>query len=162
MGGVWERLIRTVRSVLSVLLQEQGSELDDEALRTLMTEVEIVIDSRPLTVENLSEPGSPEPITPNHFLTSKTDIVLPPPGSLERLVLFSRKRLRRVQFIANQFWFRVRREFSPFLCTRQKWNLPQRHCKVGDIVIIREDDLPRNQWPLGRVTEVIHSKDGRI
>lgn len=77
MGGVWERLIRTVRSVLSVLLQEQGSQLDDEALRTLMTEVENVINSRPLSVENLSEPGSPEPITPNHLLTSKTEIVLP-------------------------------------------------------------------------------------
>ena len=84
MGGVWERLIRTVRSVLSVLLQEQGSQLHQEALRTLMTEVENVIDSRPLTVENLSEPGSPEPITPNHLLTSKTEIVLPPPGSVEQ------------------------------------------------------------------------------
>ena len=40
MGGSWERLIRTVRSVLSVLLQEHGSQLDDEALRTLMTEAE--------------------------------------------------------------------------------------------------------------------------
>ena len=28
MGGVWERLIRTVRSVLSILLQEQGGQLD--------------------------------------------------------------------------------------------------------------------------------------
>ena len=72
MGGVWERLIRTVRSVLSVLLQEQGSQLHDEALHSLMREVESVIDSRPLTVENLSEHGSPEPITPNHLLTSKT------------------------------------------------------------------------------------------
>ena len=55
MGGSWERLIRTVRSVLSVLLQEHGSQLDDEALRTLMTEAENVINSRPLTVENLSD-----------------------------------------------------------------------------------------------------------
>lgn len=127
-----------------------------------MTEVENVIDSRPLTVENLSEPGSPELITPNHLLTSKTEIVLPPPGSLERLDLYSRKRLRRGHFIVSQFWFRVRREFSPFLCTRQNLNTPQRDCKVGDIVIIQEDDLPRNQWLLGRVTEVIPSKDGRI
>ena len=47
MGGSWERLIRTVRSVLSVLLQEHGSQLDDEALRTLMTEAENVINSHP-------------------------------------------------------------------------------------------------------------------
>lgn len=139
MGGVWERLIRTVRSVLSILLQEQGSQLDDEALRTLMTEVENVINSRPLTVENLSEPGFPEPITPNHLLTSKTEIVLPPPGSFERVDLYSRKRWRRVQFMANQFWFRWRRECSPLLYTRQKWNMPQRDCKVGDIVMLQDN-----------------------
>ena len=38
MGGVWERQIRTVRSVLTGLLQSHGSQLDDESLRTLMIE----------------------------------------------------------------------------------------------------------------------------
>ena len=68
MGGIWARMIRSVRSVLSVLLQEQGAQLDDEALRTLMTEAENVINSRPLTVENLADPASPEPITLNFLL----------------------------------------------------------------------------------------------
>ena len=31
MGGVWERQIRTVRSVLSPLLENHGSQLDDES-----------------------------------------------------------------------------------------------------------------------------------
>ena len=34
MGGVWERQIRTVRSVLTGLLQNHASQLDDESLRT--------------------------------------------------------------------------------------------------------------------------------
>ena len=80
MGGSWERMIKSVRSVLLVLLQEQGAQLDDEALRTLMTEAENVINSRPLTVDNLSDPASLEPITPNHLLTLKSQVVLPPPG----------------------------------------------------------------------------------
>ena len=102
MGGSWERLIRTVRSVLSVLLQEHGSQLDDEALRTLMTEADVIC-SRPLTVENLSDHESPDPLTLNHLLTSKTEVVLPPPGCFERLDLYSRKRWCRLQFLANQF-----------------------------------------------------------
>ena len=65
-------MIKSVRSVLSVLLQEQGAQLDDKALRTLMTEAENVINSRPLTVESLSDPASPEPSTPNHLLTLKS------------------------------------------------------------------------------------------
>ena len=162
MGGSWERLIRTVRSVLSVLLQEHGSQLDDEALRTLMTEAENVINSRPLTVENLSDHESPEPLTPNHLLTSKTEVVLPPPGCFERLDLYSRKRWRRVQFLANQFWIRWRSEYSSQFQQRRRWNTPQRDSRVGDIVLLQDDDLPRNQWPLARVTKVFPSKDGRI
>ena len=162
MGGSWERLIRTVRSVLSVLLQEHGSQLDDEALRTLMTEAENVINSRPLTVENLSDHESPEPLTPNHLLTSKTEVVLPPPGCFERLDLYSRKRWRHVQFLANQFWIRWRSEYSSQFQQRRKWNTPQRDSRVGDIVLLQDDDLPRNQWPLARVTKVFPSKDGRI
>ena len=72
MGGIWEKMIKSVRSVLSVLLQEQGAQLGDEALRTLMTEAENVINSRPLTFESLSDPASPEPSTPNHLLTLKS------------------------------------------------------------------------------------------
>ena len=40
--------------------------------------------------------------------------------------------------------------------------MPQRDCKVGDIVMLQDDDLPRNQWLLARVIEVLPSKDGRI
>ena len=36
MGGVWERLIRTTRSILAGLLNQHGMQLDDEGLRTLM------------------------------------------------------------------------------------------------------------------------------
>ena len=42
MGGIWERQIRTTRSVLSSLLLEHGTQLDDEALRMLMTEAESI------------------------------------------------------------------------------------------------------------------------
>ena len=66
MGGVWERQIRTVRSVLSSLLQNNGSQLDDESLRTLMCETEAIINSRPLTVKDLSDPDSLQPLSPNH------------------------------------------------------------------------------------------------
>ena len=45
MGGVWERQIRTVRSVLFSLLASNGSQLDDESLRTLMCEIESIVNS---------------------------------------------------------------------------------------------------------------------
>ena len=96
MGGAWKRLIRTVRSVLSALLLDHGKQLDDESLRTLMTETEYVVNSRPLTVSNLTEPDTLEPITPNHLLTCKAEVALQPPGTFTRPDLYSRKRWRRV------------------------------------------------------------------
>ena len=120
MGGIWERMIKSVRSVLLSLLQEQGAQVDDEALRTLMTEAENVINSRPLTVDNLSDPASPEPITLNHLLMLKSEVVLPPPGSFRQLDMYSRKRWRRVQHLANQFWIRWRRKYLSLLHNRQK------------------------------------------
>ena len=80
MGGVWERQIRTVRNVLNAILHKNGYQLNEESLRTFMCEAESIVNSRPLTVDNLSSPDCPEPLTPNHLLTMKSKIVLPPPG----------------------------------------------------------------------------------
>ena len=120
MGGSWERQIRTVRNVLSVLLQESGTQLDDESFRTLMNEVQNIVNSRPLSVNNMMSPEAPEPLTPNHLLTMKVKVLMPPPGVFLRDDLYSRKRWRRVQHLANEFWNRWRREFLHTLQMRRK------------------------------------------
>ena len=68
MGGVRERQIRSVRSILSALMREYGHVLDDESLKTLMAEVECIINSRLPTVPS-SDPGDLDPLTPSHLLT---------------------------------------------------------------------------------------------
>lgn len=65
-GGVWERMIRTVRKVLYGVLKEQT--LSDESLTTLMCEVEVIVNSRPLTTIS-SDSKNLLPLTPNHLLT---------------------------------------------------------------------------------------------
>jgi hypothetical protein len=40
MGGVWDRQIRTVRNVLDALLDDHGTQLDEESLRTFMCKAE--------------------------------------------------------------------------------------------------------------------------
>ena len=47
-GGVWERMIRSIRKILRSLL---GSQIvDDETLLTRMAEVEKILNDRPLTL----------------------------------------------------------------------------------------------------------------
>ena len=162
MGGSWERQIRTVRNVLASIMDNCSLQLDDESLRTFMCEAMAIINSRPLTVDNLNDPNSLEPLTPNHLITMKSSIILPPPGNFQREDLYTRKRWRRVQHLANEFWTRWRKEFLQTLQVRSKWLFPQRNLCVGDIVLISDENQPRNDWRLGRVAESYTGEDGRV
>ena len=82
MGGVWERQIRTVRNVLNSMFKAHVRPLDNESFCTLMAEVEAIVNSRPLTLEDINDPES-MPLTPNHLLTLKSKIIMPPPGAFE-------------------------------------------------------------------------------
>ena len=48
MGGVWERQIRSARTILTSLLKTHGTKLNDESLHTLLIEVEAIVNLRPL------------------------------------------------------------------------------------------------------------------
>ena len=48
MGSVWEHQIRTGRKKLQGLLQTHSLSLNGQSLRTLMTEVESIVNSRSL------------------------------------------------------------------------------------------------------------------
>lgn len=71
-----------------------------------MCEAAAVVNSRPLTVTNLNDPLSADPITSNHLLTCKSKLILPPPGKFQRSDMYLRKRWRRIQFLENEFWTR--------------------------------------------------------
>ena len=162
MGGVWERQIKTVRSVLTGLLENHGNQLDDESLRTLMIEAEAIVNSRPLTTDDLTDPDSQDVFTPNHLLTMKSSIILTPPGNFQRADVYSKKRWRRVQQLADEFWQRWRKSYLQSLQTRQKWTTPMKNVEVGDIVILKDDSVPRNCWKLARVETTYPDADGYV
>lgn len=156
-GGAWERQIRTVRKVWRSMPTQR---LDDESLHTLFCEIESVINSRPLTYVSSSQ-GDLEPLTPNHLLLLRgcgEGI----PGQFSDADLISVRRWRQVQYLAQQFWLRWRREYLPTLQRRQKWVSKTRNVRQGDVVLMVEDDVPRGHWRLGRVTEVFPGRDGLI
>ena len=164
MGGVWERQIRSIRSILTALMKEYPAMLTDESFRTLMTETEAIINSRPLTVDPACDPNDLQPLSPMRILTMKADVVFPPPGNFQRNDMYCRRQWRRVQYLADQFWSRWRREYLATLQERQKWVRKSRNFEVGDIVSIKDGGIftRRNGWPLARVVEVFPSDDGLV
>ena len=162
MGGSWERQIRTVRSVLTPLLEETGRQLDDETFRTLLKEIQAIVNSRPMALNDMSSPDLPDPLTRNHLLTMKSKVLMPPPGVFLREDIYLRRRWRRVQHLANVFWERWKKEFLLTLQPRKKWIKPQRNMVVNDVVIVKDENAPRNVWRLARVEEVFPSDDGLV
>ncbi|XP_064641265.1 uncharacterized protein LOC135496078 [Lineus longissimus] len=162
MGGVWERMIGAARNALSGLLLSHGTKLNDELLRTLLVEAEAIVNSRPLTYVEAESPDSPEPLSPSQLLTLKAKVVLPPPGVFEKTDLYCRRRWRRVQALANEFWVRWRREFLPTLQERKKWNRQQVNVTKGDVVMMIDETAPRCDWPLARIVEMFPGEDGLV
>ena len=160
-GGVFERMIRSARNVLNVLLDQHGSQLSDEALSTFMYEAANIVNSRPLTVDTLNDPFL-EPLTPNHLLMMRSDNVLYPPGEFVKEDIYLTKRWKRVQYLLDQFWSRWRAEYLQSIQKRSKWHQPKRNFQIDDIVIIKDDDMIRNEWKLGRITQIKVSKDGLV
>lgn len=64
--------------------------------------------------------------------------------------------------MANEFWVRWKREFLHTLQLRQKWMRPRRNLQQGDVVIISNDNLPRNMWQIARVEEAYGDPDGYV
>ena len=158
MGGIWERLIRSVRRILYVLLSQQ--KLNDERLTTLMTEVEYILNSRPLTPITL-DPEGDEPLTPNHLLLLGRCVGLPP-GVFGEADNYCRRRWRQVQYLADQFWKRWTLEYLQTLQTRQKWQSMRRNLSPNELVLLVDENLPRGQWQIGRITEVHPDRQGRV
>ena len=122
-------------------------------MRTLLCETAAIVNSRPLTTDNLNDPTSLEPLTPNHLITMKSKVLLAPPGDFQRTDIYSRKRWERVHYLANVFWSRWRSEYLSSLQMRQKWTKLPRDIQKGDVVLLKDEDLARNCWALYRVEE---------
>ncbi|XP_058448081.1 uncharacterized protein LOC131432741 [Malaya genurostris] len=158
MGGVWERLVRSLKAALAVI--DDGRTITDEVLLTVLAEAEDLINSRPLTYRSL-DPGIEEALTPNHFVravgTIRTQCAVPPTNDAVAL----RDRYKRSQLLADRLWTRWVREYMPSINQRTKWHTESPPLANGDLVYIA-DDIVRKNWIRGIVVEVYKGADGRI
>ena len=125
--------------VLYSILKEQ--ELDDEGLETLLCEVEAILNGRPLTTV-MEDKQDLEALTLNHILLLKTNPFLPP-GSFQKSDLYTRRRWKQVQYLADLFWKRWTRECLPLLQERQKWLTLKRGVQKGDVVMMVDSTAPQ-------------------
>ena len=160
-----------VQSMKRCLIKKIGKARHScDELMTAVTEVETIINSRPLTC--ISSDNMEMPLTPSHLLTGRRVLCLPD-GILyndhldEDFTLTHDcliQRMQHLNVVLNQFWTRWKREYLLELSESHRYKLGHPEATppaVGDIELIR-DDKPRGFWKLGRVEEGIIGRDGHV
>ncbi len=157
-GGLWEAGVRSIKYHIHRVMG--SSRYTYEELLTLVTQIEALLNSRPL-VPASSDPCDLQALTPAHLLNGSPLTTIPDPD----LGGISEGRLSRWQHIQQQkqhFWRRWSREYITRLQQRPKWMKFQQQLKVNDMVIIKDDNLPPSKWNLGRVISVHPGSDDII
>nr|XP_055046841.1 uncharacterized protein LOC129432444 [Misgurnus anguillicaudatus] len=161
MGGSWERMIGITRRILdAMLLNISQVKFTHEVLITFMAEVSAIVNARPL-IPVSTDPNNPLILSPATLLTQKTGTLPPPNGNFKERNLYVCQ-WRQVQSLANTFWHRWRREYLSTLQNRRKWQREERNLQPGDVVLLKEGQVQRNDWPMGIIQKSFPGNDGRV
>jgi len=157
-GGLWEAAVKSTKYHLKRVV---GSvKLTFEELATVLTQIEACLNSRPLTPLNTGGDGV-EALTPGHFLIGRPLESLPDPSfSFRSLNLLRRWHL--CQALIRHFWQRWSSEYVVHLQKFSKWHRHSRNLVVGDVVVLREDNMIPTKWCIARFTKVHPGKDGVV
>ena len=158
MGGVWERMVKSVKQILVALVKQQL--LNDESLVTFMAEVERILNSRPICPVS-DDPKDLEALSPSQLLLLKDNGCEPMCVTVKE-DCYSRRRWRQVQYLADIFWKRWTKEYLPQLQVRQKWFSEKRNLQQGDLVMIADSNVSRGKWLLGRIEKVNPDNHGLV
>ena len=171
MGGFYERMVGLVKRTLRKAIGK--ARLTSEQLLTVVKEAEAVVNSRPIVYAG-DDIHSHIMLTPAHFSTLNPNIGLPDlddsddefnpnRNAAEKLLDTWKKGLK----LLNKFWQISRNDYLLRLRETTQMRMKEKRvrypylAKVGDVVLIK-DDLPRGNWRLGKINELITSGDGEI
>ncbi|XP_015122507.1 uncharacterized protein LOC107044933 [Diachasma alloeum] len=154
-GGKWEAAVKSVKYHLSRMIRD--TTLTFEELSTLLTQIEAVLNSRPL--QALSEdPDDVLCLTPGHFLIGEAPIALPEP-SLDHLNDGRLSRWQLIQQRLQYFWKQWSTGYLQQLQSISKWHHPSNDIRIGSVVLLSDERFPPAKWPLARVTALHPGKD---
>ena len=130
------------------------------SIYAILCQVESLLNNRPLT--NISDDvGDYECLTPNHFLIGELSPNFSPGIFTDKEINLQHK-WRSVQAVTQIFWKTWLKKYLPSLAIRKKWNYHYRNIKTNDLVLLKEDNVPRSHHPLARITKTYPGKDGVV
>jgi len=155
-GGHYERLIGLVKRAMEPLYRTPN--LTDSILYTVMRRAENLVNSRPLAVRTVPDSADPQPITPAHFLRGRIYRRLADIGEGP----FSRD-WQYVETLTQRFFENFVKNCSPLYNFDYSKDTTEVEFQKGDVVWILNEKSPvHGTWPMGKISDVIVSRDGKI
>ncbi|XP_036148457.1 uncharacterized protein LOC118647518 [Monomorium pharaonis] len=155
-GGIWEAAVKSTKFHLRRIIGD--SLLTYEELSTLMSQIEAVLNSSPISpMSDDSEDLSI--LTPGHFLIGDAIHTIPEPNLIEE----SSSRLSRWQLIRQKmelFWKRWTTECLQCYQAISKWHHPSNELREDSLVLLLDERYPPTKWPLARVVKLHPGQDG--
>ena len=138
-----------------------------EVLETICTEVEGAINTRPLTY--IDDNPNHNVLRLNHLIYGR-NIHEKCPDFDENYEITHDKatsRLQHIVIVMKQFFKRFENEYIRSLQERYFYTNNRKYknqCSacVDDIVLVKDSNIPRMKWKKGRITKLIHGKDGLV
>lgn len=157
-GGIWEAIVKVFKWHLRRLIGDLP--FTYEELSTITTRIEGVLNSRPLTALT-DDPTDLTALTPAHFGIGRP--IKRPIGPRVAAIPMNRlSRWKMLNKIDQQFAERWKKDYLAEMQQRYKWRFPQRNLQKDDMVFVIDDNLPPDQWLLGRIIEANVEKDGCV
>ncbi|UYV80170.1 hypothetical protein LAZ67_18001877 [Cordylochernes scorpioides] len=100
-----------------------------------------------------------KPLTPNEFLQNGPESSFPEFENLKPEMLHTR--YRELGQLKRELKQRFLKEYLGALIQKSE-NIDRRQLKVGDVVLIGQENLKRMFWPKGRIVNLIPGKDGIV
>lgn len=157
-GGLWEAAVKSAKYHLRRVVGTQ--QLTFEEMSTVLSQVEACLNSRPIC--SLSDDNTDKcPLTPAHFLVGEP-IVAPMTRDWTTTPENRLKRWKLLERFSQDFWKRWRNEYLDQLLSRSKWKEEERNAELNDRVLVRADNVPPTQWPIGRIIHTYPGADGLV
>lgn len=157
-GGIWEAAVKSVKKHLRAVIGKEP--LMFEELSTILAQTEACLNSRPLCAIS-TDPDSVETLTPGHFLIGQPLNLIPEPG-IRHLPVNRLDMYQKLQQRTEDVWRRWQDEYLATLQSRYKWTGTQPNLEVGQLVTVKNENLPPSQWELARISAVHPDKEGIV
>ncbi|GFX85020.1 integrase catalytic domain-containing protein [Trichonephila clavipes] len=157
-GGLWEAAIKSCKYHLKRVVN--GINLTYEELLTVTVKIEGILNSRPLCPLSNNDDDF-QVLTPAHFLINRSLNSLEEPN-LTKCKESNLKKWQKITKIVQLMWKFWSRNYLNQLQQRGKWMFEKNNVKIGDLVLIIEENLPTYKWALGRIVELYYGEDKKV